>query len=75
MSGAGKTYDRRFLTRVAIEALKPEAAPYRVPDTRAAGLALRVAPSSLKTWDLAYRVQRLAQGQTPVLGPLWRSWR
>ena len=56
LSGSGKTKARRQLTALSIERLKPEAKPYRVADTRAAGLALRVAPDGGKTWDLAYRI-------------------
>ena len=68
MSGSGKTKARQQLTAIAIERFKPEVKPYRVSDTRAAGLALRVAPDGGKTWDLAYRlagagkVKRLSLG-------------
>ena len=44
------------LTDKAIKAIKPEAEPYRVPDARAKGLALRVAACG-KTWDLSYRIK------------------
>ncbi len=44
------------MTARAIDSLKTETLPYRVPDARAAGLALRVAASG-KTWDLAYRIK------------------
>ena len=56
MSGSGKTKARRQLTALSIARFRPEANPYRVADTRAAGLALRVAPDGGKTWDLAYRI-------------------
>ena len=56
LSGSGKTRTRQQLTALAIERFKPETKPYRVLDTRAAGLALRVAPDGGKTWDLAYRI-------------------
>lgn len=56
MSGTGKTRDRVVLTDTAIKALKPAGEPYRVVDVRAAGLAIRVAPSGLKSWDVAYRI-------------------
>ena len=49
---------RTALTVRTIEALKPEAKAYRVPDARCAGLAVRVAPSGAITFDLAYRVSR-----------------
>jgi integrase len=72
--GAGKTRARRPLTHRSIEALGTEAAPYRVPDSKSSGLAIRVAPSGLKTWDLAYRVKgsktfrRLSLGRFPEVG-------
>jgi integrase len=50
--------------------LRPAEAPYRVPDQRCKGLAVRVAPSGVKTWDLAYRIRgtgkmrRLSLGRT-----------
>jgi hypothetical protein len=79
MSGSGKTRGRMQLTVKAIDAFKPDVAPYRVPDTRAARLALRVAVSGLKTWDLVYRVQgaRLRSNACPwaamaILGPVSR---
>jgi hypothetical protein len=62
------------LTHRTIEALKPEAAAYRVPDLRCPGLALRVAPSGYKSWDVAFRirgagkVRRLSLGPFPAVG-------
>jgi integrase len=59
-----------MLTHRSIEALRPAEAPYRVSDQRCRGLAVRVAPSGLKTWDLAYRIRgtkkmrRLSLGRT-----------
>jgi integrase len=59
-----------MLTYRSIEALRPAEAPYRVPDQRCKGLAVRVAPSGMKTWDLAYRIRgtgkmrRLSLGRT-----------
>jgi integrase len=59
-----------MLTHRSIEALRPAEAPYRVPDQRCKGLAVRVAPSGMKTWDLAYRIRgtgkmrRLSLGRT-----------
>jgi Arm DNA-binding domain len=61
--GAGKTRGRRALTYRSIEALRPEVAPYRVPDTKCSGLAIRVAPSGLLSWDLAFRVKGLNDGK------------
>ena len=57
MGGSGKTRRREMLNAQKVEGLKPEALPYRVPDARAKGLALRVAPTGAKTWDLSYRVK------------------
>ena len=68
MSGSGETRERRLLTKVTIEALKPGERPYRVPDVRAAGLALRVAPSGSKTFDVAYRVTRSSRVKRVALG-------
>jgi hypothetical protein len=68
--GAGLTRGARLLTHRSIETLRPAEAPYRVPDQRCMGLAVRVAPSGVKTWDLAYRIRgtgkmrRLSLGRT-----------
>jgi integrase len=68
--GAGLTRGARLLTHRTIETLRPAEAPYRVPDQRCKGLAVRVAPSGVKTWDLAYRIRgtgkmrRLSLGRT-----------
>jgi integrase len=58
MSGAGKTKNKIALNATRIKNLKPEAEPYRIPDQLCRGLAIRVAPSGVKTWDLAYRVAK-----------------
>jgi Arm DNA-binding domain len=68
MSGSGKMHDRVVLTDTAIKALKPESAPYRVSDMRAAGLALRVATDGGKTWDLAFRIARSTKVKRLSLG-------
>ena len=68
MSGSGRTKARQQLTAVAIDRLKPEAAPYRVPDTRTKGLALRVAPDGGRTWDLAFRIKGSAKVKRLSLG-------
>jgi integrase len=58
MAGSGETREMVALTTKAIEAMKPDrAGPYRVPDARTKGLALRVATTGGKTWDLSYRVK------------------
>jgi integrase len=72
--GAGLTRGAQMLTHRAIETLRPAEAPYRVPDQRCKGLAVRVAPSGVKTWDLAYRIRgtgktrRLSLGRTTDVG-------
>jgi hypothetical protein len=70
MSGTGKTRGRGVLTAKAIESLKPDVEPYRVADLRAAGLAIRVALSGLKSWDVAYRI---AKSTMVKRAALWRS--
>ena len=68
--GAGLTRGAQLLTHRTIETLRPAEAPYRVNDQRCKGLAVRVAPSGVKTWDLAYRIRgagkmrRLSLGRT-----------
>jgi integrase len=72
--GAGLTHGAQLLTHRTIETLRPAEAPYRVPDQRCKGLAVRVAPSGVKTWDLAYRIggtskmRRLSLGRTTDIG-------
>lgn len=73
-NAAGKTRAKIVLTHRSIEALKPAAEAYRVPDLRCPGLAIRVAPSGLKTWDCVFRirgtstVKRKALGAFPSIG-------
>src|SRR5580698_8817395 len=66
--GAGLTRGAQPLTHRTIEALRPAEAPYRVPDQRCAGLAVRVAPSGIKTWDLAYRIRGSGKMRRVSLG-------
>ena len=66
--GSGLTRGAQLLTHRSIEALRPAEAPYRVPDQRCKGLAVRVAPSGLKTWDLAYRIRGTAKTRRLSLG-------
>ena len=66
--GSGLTRGAQLLTHRAIEALRPGEAPYRVPDQRCKGLAVRVAPSGMKTWDLAYRIRGTAKVRRLSLG-------
>jgi integrase len=71
---AGQTRDRTVLTHRGVEALRPDQTAYRIPDLRCPALALRVAPSGLKTWDVAYRIRgtgafrRLSLGPFPAIG-------
>jgi integrase len=72
--GAGLTRGTQLLTHRSMETLRPAEAPYRVPDQRCKGLAVRIAPSGVKTWDLAYRIRgtakmrRLSLGRTTDIG-------
>ena len=68
--GAGLTRGAVSLTHRAIEALRSAETPYRVSDQRCVGLAIRVAPSGLKTWDLAYRIRGTAKIRRLSLGRL-----
>jgi len=56
-SGSGLTRGTVSLTHRSIDALRPAETPYRVSDQRCIGLAVRGAPSGVKTWDLAYRIR------------------
>src|SRR5918994_862699 len=69
-SGSGLTRGTVTLTHRAIEALRPAETPYRVSDQRCIGLAVRVAPSGIKTWDLAYRIRGLGKVRRVSLGRL-----
>src|SRR6516225_4873790 len=72
--GSALTREAQMLTHRSIEALRAAEAPYRVPDQRCKGLAVRVAPSGMKTWDLAYRIRgtrkmrRLSLGRIADVG-------
>jgi integrase len=55
--GAGLTRKAVALTHRSIEAMAAQGAPYRVPDARCPGLAVRVAIDGTKTFDCAYRVK------------------
>ena len=66
--GSGLTRGTVSLTHRSIEALRPAEAPYRVSDQRCIGLAVRVAPSGIKTWDLAYRIRGLGKVRRMSLG-------
>jgi integrase len=66
--GAGLTRGAQLLTHRTIETLRPAEAPYRVTDQRCKGLAVWVAPSGVKTWDLAYRIRGTAKMRRLSLG-------
>src|SRR5579885_773028 len=66
--GSGLTRGTVSLTHRSIEALRPAEAPYRVSDQRCIGLAVRVAPSGIKTWDLAYRIRGSGKVRRGALG-------
>ena len=66
--GSGLTRGAVSLTHRAIEALRPAEAPYRVSDQRCVGLAVRVPPSGIKTWDLAFRIRGSAKVRRVSLG-------
>src|SRR4029079_13928556 len=57
-----------FLTQRSIDALRATETAYRVPDQRCIGLAVRVAPSGIKTWDLPYRIRGLGKTRRLSLG-------
>ncbi len=65
---SGLTRGTVSLTHRSIEALRPAEAPYRVSDQRCIGLAVRVAPSGVKTWDLAYRIRGSGKMRRVSLG-------
>ena len=68
VSGSGSTREAIALTQRSIDALRPAEAAYRVPDQRCTGLAVRVAPSGIKTWDLAYRIRNSGKTRRLSLG-------
>src|SRR5258706_15651944 len=51
-----------------IDAFRTAEAPYRISDQRCIGLAVRVAPSGVKTWDLAYRIRGSGKVRRVSLG-------
>jgi integrase len=56
------------LTHRFLEAINPAENPFRVPDVRCAGLAIRVAPSGVVTFDLAYRIAKTKKFRRISLG-------
>ena len=67
-SGSGRTRGTVSLTHRSIEAFRTAEAPYRISDQRCIGLAVRVAPSGVKTWDLAYRIRGSGKVRRMSLG-------
>ncbi|EKS34349.1 tyrosine-type recombinase/integrase [Afipia broomeae] len=67
-SGSGKSLGKIVLTHRSVDALKPATDAYRVPDLRCPGLAIRVAPSGLKTWDFVCRVRGTSTVKRKALG-------
>ena len=65
---AALTRGRQLLTGRSIEALRPAERAYRVTDLRCKGLAVRVAPSAAKTWDLAFRISKASKTRRLSLG-------
>ncbi|MGA8750850.1 MAG: Arm DNA-binding domain-containing protein, partial [Pseudolabrys sp.] len=68
--GSGLTRGAISLTQRSIDALRPAETAYRISDQRCTGLAVRVAPSGIKTWDLAYRIRGAAKTRRLSLGCL-----
>jgi integrase len=66
--GSGLTRAAIALTHRSIEALRPAEAPYRVPDQRCKGLAIRISPGGVKSWDLAYRIRGTGKVRRVSLG-------
>ena len=66
--GSGLTRGTACLTHRSIEALRPAEQPYRISDQRCIGLAVRVAPSGAKTWDLAFRIRGSGKVRRMSLG-------
>ena len=70
--GSGLTRGAVSLTHRAIEALRPAEVPYRISDQRCVGLAVRVPPSGIKTWDLS-RLHRARQQMLAVIRCIAKS--
>jgi integrase len=66
--GSGLTRGAISLTHRSIETMRPADVPYRIKDQRCFGLAVRVAPSGVKTWDLAFRIRGSAKVRRISLG-------
>ena len=68
-SDTGADHSRSVLTHKGVEALRPGAGAYRVSDVRCPGLAVRVAPGGLRTWELAFRIRGAGKVRRRSLGP------
>lgn len=66
--GSGISRGKIILTHRSIEAMKPAAEAYRVPDLRCPGLAIRVAPAGLKSWDMVFRIRGTSSIKRKALG-------
>ena len=69
-SGAGRSRPAKALSHKLLESLRPETAPYRVPDLRTRGLAVRVATDGDISWDCSFRISGTGKGRRASLG----SW-
>jgi integrase len=71
MNSKPQTKEPVALTHRFLTAIKPDGAAFRIPDQRCQGLAVRVSPVGVVTFDLAYRVsktktfRRLSLGKFP----------
>jgi integrase len=62
-------YSRSVLTHRTLEALKPRPEAYRMSDVRCPGLAIRIAPGGLKSWEVAFRIRGTGKVRRKALGP------
>jgi integrase len=67
-SGAGLSRPAKPLSHKLLESLRPETAPYRVPDSRTRGLAVRVATDGGISWDCSFRISGTGKGRRASLG-------
>jgi integrase len=71
MNSKSQTREPVALTHRLLMTVKPESDAFRIPDQRCQGLAVRVSPAGVITFDLAYRVaksktfRRLSLGKFP----------
>ena len=59
---------KKRLTGVVLDALRPAERAYYVADDQQPGLRVRVAPSGLLTWNLAYRIKDRSSTKSVSLG-------